>query len=77
MGIAQSGSRSRDSSRIPVVESVYAGCDIFCLASRWQEACALVLTEAMICAKPVVATRVGGTPEMVEDGRTGLLAADC
>ena len=63
--------------RDPLEEGVYAACDIFCLASRWQEACAFVLSEAMICAKPVVATRVGGTPELVQDGRTGLLAADC
>jgi glycosyltransferase involved in cell wall biosynthesis len=59
----------------PLKEGVYAASDIFCLASRWQEAFGLVLGEAMICARPVVATRVGGIPELVEDGRTGLLAA--
>lgn len=32
-----------------------------------------VVLEAQACATPVVATRVGGTPELVEDGRTGLL----
>src|SRR5208282_1881779 len=31
------------------------------------------LAEAMVSAAPVVATRVGGVPSLVEDGQTGLL----
>ena len=33
----------------------------------------MVLAEAMACAKPVVASRISGIPELVEDGKTGLL----
>lgn len=39
----------------------------------WIEGLPLVVLEAMALAKPVVATAVGGTPEAVLDGETGLL----
>lgn len=42
------------------------------LASQ-QEALGLVLLEAMAAGTPVVAARVGGVPEIVDDGATGLL----
>jgi glycosyltransferase involved in cell wall biosynthesis len=74
LGVAQSVSFT-GLVQDPLREGVYAASDIICLASRWQEAFGLVLGEAMISARPVVATRVGGIPEVVEDGRTGLLAA--
>jgi len=35
----------------------------------------MVINEAMVYAKPVVATRVGGIPELVRDGETGFLVA--
>jgi glycosyltransferase involved in cell wall biosynthesis len=54
------------------VPSVLAGCDVFCLPS-FAEGLPLVVLEAMAHAKPVVATRVGGTGELVVDGETGLL----
>jgi glycosyltransferase involved in cell wall biosynthesis len=57
----------------PRAEGVFAASDIFCHPSRWQEAFGLVLAEAMSCGKPIVATTVGGIPEVVEDGKTGFL----
>jgi len=47
--------------------------DIFVLAST-GEAFGLVLAEAMACGVPVVGSRSGAIPEIVEDGLTGLLA---
>lgn len=50
----------------------YANADLFILPSR-HESFSLVLAEAMAAGLPVVATRVGAIPEVVEDGRTGIL----
>lgn len=47
--------------------------DIFCLPSRW-EAMPLVLLEVMAMGKAIVATKVGGVPEVVIDNEGGLLA---
>jgi glycosyltransferase involved in cell wall biosynthesis len=47
-------------------------CQIFVLASL-SEASSNVILEAMATGLPVVGTRVGGTPGLVDDGRSGLL----
>ncbi len=54
---------------IPVLDSAM---DIFALPSR-QEALPLAVLEAMAAKRPVVATAVGGVPEVVVDKETGLL----
>ncbi len=46
--------------------------DIFVLSSRW-EGMPLTIIEAMLAGLPVIATRVGGVPELVEGSVTGLL----
>jgi glycosyltransferase involved in cell wall biosynthesis len=46
--------------------------NVVVLPSR-TEACSMAIIEAMTAAKPVVATRAGGNPELIEDGVTGLL----
>jgi len=57
----------------PMGEGVYAATDVVCQLSRWEEAFGFTIAEAMASRRPVVATRVGGIPELVEDGKTGYL----
>ena len=54
--------------------AVTAALDVAVLPS-YREALGLAVLEAMALSRPVVATNVGGIPEMVEHERTGLLVA--
>jgi glycosyltransferase involved in cell wall biosynthesis len=54
------------------LSALYARCDVLVVPSRF-ESFGLMLLEAMMYAKPVVAAAVGGMPEIVVDGETGLL----
>ncbi|MFY7818160.1 MAG: glycosyltransferase family 4 protein [Akkermansiaceae bacterium] len=51
---------------------VMADADLFCLPS-WTEAFPLAIIDAMACALPVVATRVGGIPDAIVDTENGWL----
>ena len=55
-------------------ENALRQCDIFVLPSL-SEACSNVVLEAMATGLPVVATRVGGTPALIEADRSGLLVS--
>ncbi len=54
------------------IHSLLPAADFFCLATE-SEGLGSSILEAMASGLPVVATRVGGIPEVVEDSRTGLL----
>ena len=41
----------------------------------WQEPFGLVMTEAMACGTPVIATPRGSVPEVVADGETGFIVS--
>lgn len=52
---------------------VFERADIVVFPSIWDEPFGLPVIEAMAAGKPVVASAVGGVPETVEDGATGVL----
>jgi len=54
------------------VPELLSACDLFALASDWEGSPVAVI-EAMAAGLPVAATAVGGVPELVEDGVTGVL----
>ena len=56
------------------VPEILADRDCFILSSRW-ELHPITILEAMRAGLPVIASRVGGVPETVVDGDTGLLVA--
>ncbi|MFF1908079.1 glycosyltransferase [Kitasatospora sp. NPDC058218] len=56
----------------PDVPALLPGLDVFTLSSR-QEGLPVALMEAMTSGLPAVVTRVGGMPEVLDDGDQGLL----
>ena len=59
--------------RLDIVD-VLSQADVFLLPSA-TESFGLAALEAMACEVPVVASRVGGLPEVIDDGVTGFLHA--
>jgi N-acetyl-alpha-D-glucosaminyl L-malate synthase BshA len=57
---------------LPRVEEILTGADLFVLPSE-TESFGLAALEAMACGVPVIATNVGGLPEVVRHGSDGLL----
>ena len=54
------------------VPSLLAAADIYVMPSL-SEGLPLALVEAMLAGKPIIASRVGGIPEVLSDGHNGLL----
>lgn len=55
------------------IENIYQSSDIIIVPSRWEEPFGLINIEAGAAGKPVVATRVGGIPEIIHHGKNGFL----
>lgn len=55
------------------VEALLQDADIYVHPCLWEEAFGLTIAEAMACGCATVASRVGGIPEIIEDGRSGVL----
>jgi glycosyltransferase involved in cell wall biosynthesis len=74
--VAALGLEDRVSLRRPVLHAAIprwlGACDALVLPSV-AEGYPNVLLEALACDRPVLATRVGGIPEIVQDGKTGIL----
>jgi L-malate glycosyltransferase len=66
------GARVRFIGHVDDVPGLLASCDLFVLPSR-SEACPNSVLEAMASGLPIVATRVGGIVELLENQRTGVL----
>jgi glycosyltransferase involved in cell wall biosynthesis len=52
---------------------VYAQIDVLAVPSLWLENSPLVIHEALMAGIPIVGARLGGIPDLVADGRSGLL----
>jgi glycosyltransferase involved in cell wall biosynthesis len=57
----------------PFGEGIFHAFDIVCQFSRWEEVFGWMIAEAMAHQTPVVATRVGGIPELISNGQSGFL----
>jgi glycosyltransferase involved in cell wall biosynthesis len=55
------------------IPQIMSSLDIFVLSSTNLEGFSRVILEGMASRKPVIASRVGGNPEAVEDGKTGII----
>jgi len=55
------------------MHKIYRQIDILIVPSRWPDNSPLVVQEALACGIPIIASDIGGMPELVEDGINGYL----
>jgi len=55
------------------IPEALASLDVLVVPSIWPENSPLVIHESFLAGIPVVASRIGGIPELIDDGRNGLL----
>jgi glycosyltransferase involved in cell wall biosynthesis len=55
------------------LKEMLQNCSFVVVPSEWYENCPYSVMEAMAAGKPVVASAIGGLPELIEDGVTGFL----
>jgi glycosyltransferase involved in cell wall biosynthesis len=66
------GKRGVILGHVPDVDDFYASCDVFAMPSH-MEGFGLVYVEAALHGVPSIGADVGGVPDVIEDGKTGLL----
>jgi glycosyltransferase involved in cell wall biosynthesis len=71
LGIAE---RVRFLGRREDIPQLLAACDVFALPSLY-EGSSLAVLEAMAAGIPIVSSAIGGTEELIDDGRSGILVA--
>lgn len=55
------------------MEKIIEGARVVIIPSEWYENCPYALLQSIAKGKVVVASRIGGLPELIEDGKTGFL----
>jgi glycosyltransferase involved in cell wall biosynthesis len=58
---------------VPDMAALYAACDLLIQPALYPEGFGRSTAEAQAAGVPVVATSIGATPELIEDGQSGLL----
>ncbi len=66
------GERLRLLGKVDDIAALHAEADVFVHPGR-QEGCPVALLEAMACGKACIGTRIAGTEDVIEDGRSGVL----
>lgn len=73
--------RITDNKRIKYIgyrsdrENIYKSSDVIIMPSQWEEPFGLINIEAGAARKPIIATKVGGIPEIIQHGQNGFLIA--